>query len=291
MPLSPEDASGARTAAAEHTDRMLQFPNVFGCAVGERTVGGRATGETSLVVFVERKLPLESLRSDEILPREVQTQSGTVVVDVVEPAVPRLGVDNAAYRPLRGGCQLAAVANEVREPSAPSCTTVPTRKWCCSPATTCSPRRSARLHADEHAGAPTGGFRDRRHQAHHSVVQSAARRLRANLQAHVDVGIVSLDATIDAQFRVIDLGKHPYVPLPPFEGLEVNKRGFVTEVTTGTIKETDLTVVITDFNGQTVRLGGVGSGFSVQSPKDGLFFQRGDSGRSWSTRTAVRPAG
>ena len=58
----------------------------------------------------------------------------------------------------------------------------------------------------------------------------------------------------------------------------MNKRGFVTEVTTGTIKETDLTVVITDFNGQTVRLGGVGSGFSVQSPKDGLFFQRGDSG-------------
>ena len=37
-------------------------------------------------------------------------------------------------------------------------------------------------------------------------------------------------------------------------------------------------MVITDFNGQTVRIGGVGSGFSVRSPKNGLFFQRGDSG-------------
>ena len=37
-------------------------------------------------------------------------------------------------------------------------------------------------------------------------------------------------------------------------------------------------MVINDFNGQTVRIGGVGSGFSVRSPKNGLFFQRGDSG-------------
>jgi hypothetical protein len=100
----------------------------------------------------------------------------------------------------------------------------------------------------------------------------------ANLQARVDAGIVALDSTIDAQFRVIDLGKHPYVPLPPVDGLEVKKRGFVTGVTTGTIKETDLTVVIKDANGQTVRLGGVGSGFSVQAAKGELFVQRGDSG-------------
>ena len=61
------------------------------------------------------------------------------------------------------------------------------------------------------------------------------------------------------RFRDIDLGKHPYVPLPPYEGLEVRKRGFVTETTIGTVAEVDLTVVITDFNGQSVRIGGVGS--------------------------------
>lgn len=44
------------------------------------------------------------------------------------------------------------------------------------------------------------------------------------------------------------------------------------------MSEIDLTVVVTDFNGQSVRLGGVGSGFSVRSPAGALFFQRGDSG-------------
>jgi hypothetical protein len=137
MSLSPEEASAVREAAAVHTDRILQFPNVFGCAVGQRTVGGRPTGEASLVVFVERKLPLEALRSDEILPREVATQSGTVVIDVVERPVPRLGVDNATYRALRGGCQLAAAANGGSGTLGAVMSTGPTRKSSCSPATTC----------------------------------------------------------------------------------------------------------------------------------------------------------
>lgn len=279
MSLSPEDARIARAAADEYTDRVLQFPNVFGCAVGQRTVGGRQTGEASLVVFVERKLPLESLSDGDVLPREVNTRAGTVLVDVVERPAPRFGVDNGTYRPLRGGCQLSATANG-------GSGTLGAVMY---------DRRDAEvvLLTCNHVLTPTGsrGFmpaNTRVDQPGGSMVGNTKRIVPwispplgdfgANLQARVDAGIVGLDPTIDAQFRVIDLGKHPYVPLPPHEGLEVNKRGFVTEVTSGTIKETDLTVVITDFNGQSVRIGGVGSGFSVQSPDGELFFQRGDSG-------------
>jgi len=178
MSLSPDDAGNARTAAAEYTDRMLQFPNVFGCAIGQRTVGGRTTGEASLVVFVERKLPLESLRSDEILPREVQTQSGTVIVDVVERRVPRLLVDTAAYRPLRGGCQLAAAANGgVGTLGAVMYdrTDAEVVLLTCNHVLTAAGSRGfmpTNTRVSQPMGAPIGD------QAHHSVVTTAARDLR-----------------------------------------------------------------------------------------------------------------
>ena len=269
----------ARGAAAEHTNRMLRFPNVFGCAVGQRTVAGRKTGEVSLVVFVERKLPIESLRSEEILPREVLTQNGTVLVDVVERAMPRFGVDNGQYRPLEGGCQISAVANGGSGTLGAVMydrTDAEVVLLTCNHVLTVAGQRTfipANTGVSQPPGMPVGNTK--------RIVPWFMPPLGdfgATFEARVDAGIVAIDPTIDARFRVISLGKHPFVPLPPYEGLEVNKRGFVTEVTTGTIKEIDLTVVITDFNGQRIRIGGVGSGFSVQSPKDQLFFQRGDSG-------------
>ena len=56
------DASRLRRAAAEWTDRLLQYLNVFACDAGQREVGGRRTDEASLVVSVERKLPVDALR-------------------------------------------------------------------------------------------------------------------------------------------------------------------------------------------------------------------------------------
>jgi hypothetical protein len=100
----------------------------------------------------------------------------------------------------------------------------------------------------------------------------------ANLEARVDAGIIALNPDIDVRFRVIDLGRHPYVILPAYPGLEVVKRGFRTERTIGTVLEIDVTTLLQDFNGQTVRVGGFDSCFSIQAPEDAVFALRGDSG-------------
>jgi len=280
MAMKQSDADRSRLAAAEWTDRLLQYPNVFGCGVGQREVGGRRTGEMGLVVYVERKLPAGALRSQDILPREVHTSEGSVRVDVVERHRPYFGDDNNEYRPLEGGCRISATANggsgtlgAVMYDRTDAEVVLLTCNHVLTPAGQRGFVPSNTTVSQPFMGQPIGTTK--------RIVPWLMPPLGdfgANLQARVDAGIVALDVSLDARFRVIGLGQHPYVPLPPHEGLEVRKRGFVTETTTGTVSEIDLTVVITDVNGQRVRIGGVGSGFSVRSPKDSLFFQRGDSG-------------
>ncbi len=44
-------------AVAEHSDKLLSLPGVTAVAVGHKEVGRKPTGELTLIVFVERKLP------------------------------------------------------------------------------------------------------------------------------------------------------------------------------------------------------------------------------------------
>ena len=180
MAIKKGDANRLRRAAAEWTDRLLRYPNVFGCGAGQREVGGRRTDEASLVVYVERKLPAEALRSEEMLPREIDTPEGKVRIDVVERLKPHLGVDNAQYRPLEGGCQNLG-DREWRLGNAGRGDVRPHRR-----------RRGAthlqsRADADRPTELPPGqhhrvaaghGLTGRQHQANRAVVQSAAGRLR-----------------------------------------------------------------------------------------------------------------
>jgi hypothetical protein len=269
-----------RLAAAEYSDRVFRFPNVIGYGVGQRTTGGRKTGEPCLVVFVQRKLPLSALRAAEILPRIVETRHGVLKIDVVEQAMPQLGADNASYRPLRGGCQisvsasggsgtLGAVMYDRRDADVVLLT--------CNHVLTIAGQRTV-MPNNTVVSQPTMGRPVGRTKRIVPWFLTPLGDFDAKWQARVDAGIVTLDAGVDAQFRVIDLGKHPYVPLPPSEGLEVRKRGFTSELTAGTVEHVDLAIILDDSNGDRVRIGGPGSGFSVRSSADQSFFLRGDSG-------------
>lgn len=278
--MPTEGVERSRVAAVEATDTVLAYDHVFGCGVGERIVGGERTGEPCLVVYVDRKLPREALRRDQLLPRSIETSEGAVLVDVVERTAPSFGVDSAQYRPLVGGSRISASATTGSGTLGAVMydrTDAETVLLTCNHVLTPAGERGY-VPANTRVSQPFLGM----------VVGDTKRIVPwlppplgapgANLQARVDAGIVSIDATVQSRFQVIALGKHPFVPLPPSIGLEVQKRGWVTEVTSGTIEEIDVTVVITDFNGQKARIGGPGSGFSVRSAPDDLFFQRGDSG-------------
>jgi hypothetical protein len=94
----------------------------------------------------------------------------------------------------------------------------------------------------------------------------------------VDAGIVALDGNVAADFDVIDVGAHPYLVLPPFEGLEVVRRGFRTQRRVGTVETVGTTVIVRASNGNRFKIGGSDSVFSIRSREREISAMPGDSG-------------
>lgn len=289
------DMGAARAAARDYTDAVLRLPNVIGCGVARRMVGGRETEEWCFSVFVSRKVRAAHLRADEMVPRELTTAEGTVRTDVVERAQPVFLVDTSMYRPLRGGCQISTQAGNGTlgaivydgtdwAPVLLTCNhcltqlgqrdAIPANPSVRQPATIILPFSPSPANPSPVVAGPIIGTTKR-------IVPwlppPLGQTYAASLEARVDAGIASM--TVDAQFRIIGLGKHPYVILPPYEGLEVTKRGHMTELTQGaTVKAVDVSITIKDKDGRYVRIGGVDSGFAMKASAGTVFAAPGDSG-------------
>ena len=52
-------------------DDFLQFRNVTGVGAGIQQVNGVMTGTPSLLVFVNQKLPVETLETNQVIPKEI----------------------------------------------------------------------------------------------------------------------------------------------------------------------------------------------------------------------------
>jgi len=101
---------GVRAAKAAHEGAIFARANVVGVAVGNKAIHGRYTNETCILVFVERKWPLEALRRRDVVPKEMDG----VLTDVVEtgrftavPLVQSLDADRThRVRPAEGGSSI-----------------------------------------------------------------------------------------------------------------------------------------------------------------------------------------
>ncbi|HHT84607.1 MAG: hypothetical protein ACOX34_06115 [Bacillota bacterium] len=82
--------------------KLMDFPNVVGVGYGHKHVGGRNTGKDSLVVLVEKKVPVEELNSNQVIPRSMN-QCPVDVIEVGEiVALGRTG----RQRPARPGLSI-----------------------------------------------------------------------------------------------------------------------------------------------------------------------------------------
>ena len=68
---------------ARHTENLMRKKHVTGVAVGIKTKEGKSTGEMSLVVMVEKKVPPEQLAPRDVIPTEIE--GVTVDVQVMGP--------------------------------------------------------------------------------------------------------------------------------------------------------------------------------------------------------------
>lgn len=101
----------------EVRDKIESLPHVVGTGVGKKRVGGQKTDETSLVVFVNRKVPDTDLAEPERIPRTIDLDDETTSTDVqqvgdittqavVDP-VDRQSQRTGQYRPAPAGVSVA----------------------------------------------------------------------------------------------------------------------------------------------------------------------------------------
>lgn len=70
-PEREEQIRRAESVRAENLERLRRFPNVVGTGVGFKEVRGEVTPRVALRVYVARKLPLEDMAPEDILPLEI----------------------------------------------------------------------------------------------------------------------------------------------------------------------------------------------------------------------------
>ena len=275
----PELSPHVRAATRLHTDALLRRPNVVGVGAGMRRKSGSSTGEPAVVVYVRHKLPPEALQPNELVPRVVVADDVEVRTDVVEVGEPRfVAVDTKSYRPVRGGCQIgtafgSGTAGAVMYDRRDQKVVLLTNNHVLT-----DPADPMNLPANTAVFQPAGGPRIGRSKRVVPMFRAPLGEYEYRWRAPVDAGIVALDGNVAVEFDVVEVGPHPYVPLPPYPGLEVVRRGFRTQYRVGTVEEVDLTITITGSKGDLRKIGGEDCVFSIRSREREICAMPGDSG-------------
>lgn len=268
-----------RAAVRRHTDALLSYPNVIAVGAARKIRKGRPVDAQAVVVYVSRKLPAAMLDPLQRIPSHLEIDDASVVSDVVQIAEPRfLAVDTALYRPLRGGCQIQSSSGNgtlggILYDRLDHRPVLLTNNHVLTPA-----GAPTVLPADTRIFQPSGGLQVGSSKRIVPMFLAPLGESGYRFSARVDAGIVAPLPEIGLDFSVVELGKHPYVVLPPFEGLAVEHRGFRTQLRSGTVEALDLTVIVKASNGDRHRIGGGSSVFSIRAPERLIGAWPGDSG-------------
>jgi hypothetical protein len=97
------------TAVTDRREELLALPGVTAVAIGRKEVNGEPTGELSVIVFVERKLPEREIARNNVrlhLPEDVPSDVVEREFDIVEAATDPL----RRYEPMYCGLSISTVA-------------------------------------------------------------------------------------------------------------------------------------------------------------------------------------
>lgn len=62
----------AASIQARYSDRLLQLPHVVGVGIGYMKVGDQLTNQVALIVMVDQKVAASELRSNEMIPKQIE---------------------------------------------------------------------------------------------------------------------------------------------------------------------------------------------------------------------------
>jgi hypothetical protein len=271
----------AQRAHALVADRLLSLPGVHGVAVGFKQTGGTATSEPSVVVFVDKKTPVDELAPEHVIPRVVPgTNVKTDVVeyprvvaqmvsDKVAGSAPVGSVialaDTGRYDPLVGGVQIQSHANNA------FVGTLGTALY------DTKNRRAVGL-SNWHVlypWAPPGGAGDGVFQPLEGSGDQIGTTILGKADGSVDAAIFDLSGRAYT-FQIQDIGSWSGKLDSVALGTAVMKRGRTTGLTQGTVQYVNGTIMVDYGGGHSITYNGqIGV---VPTPPSTKFSDHGDSG-------------
>ncbi|MBK9156583.1 MAG: hypothetical protein IPM11_00310 [Micropruina sp.] len=123
--MSNETRAAIRPVKNRVEDDLLARPGVTGVDIAQKISGGLPTGELSIVVFVDKKVPLSRLSKADLIPKEIDgvvTDVQEVIFELQTPAWEPLDaiaqIDTGAYPTLVGGISMGPSRTFFLEPPA-----------------------------------------------------------------------------------------------------------------------------------------------------------------------------
>lgn len=239
---------------------MTKFSNVTGVGVGYRILKGERTNQICIRVYVEKKLPLAELQTNEILPTEIEG----IRIDVIEGSFTIQSDPTKKRDPLIGA--LSIINSRMNAAGTLGGTVFDN--------TTRSDMILSNWHVLCGNGCQVGDTIIQPGSYDGGTNQDAVATLtRSTLSSHVDAGIAVLNGKRFLDQSVLGLGWFKGHSNPSL-GLQVRKSGRTTGITTGQITDLSADVTISGYPGGSRR-------FSDQlliEASSGLFSDHGDSG-------------
>ena len=267
--IGREDAKRAEPvsrAKRQYAEQLRRYPNVSGVGVGYRVREGKREPEVCIRVYVRKKLPLEALRAEDVLPRSV----GGVAIDVIEADfVTHVNLSLAERRALHtpevpcgvsvGGLRVTAGTwgSIVTDASGRDLILSNWHVLCGSDL--CEPGE-----AIVQPGLFDGGTQN-------DVV---ARLLRFALTNRMDAACAEVTGDRFATHDLAGIGTRAIGTQPATLGLEVVKSGRTTGVTRGLVTDVDADVDVNGYPGGTQSF----DGQIIVDHDESIFSAPGDSG-------------
>lgn len=226
--MAPQRADAARAATAKHKDRLLGLPGVTGIFTGEKTTGGKKTGQRSVVVSVARKKPLPAIPADARIPATLDGIPTDVIEEVFRPCD-----DETRYDPLVGGSSIS-VTPDIDDSFSAGTAGMVVRD---------SGTRDAMILSCWHvlygSGIGTDGdvVTNPPYAGGDPTPNKVGTTTRFSLSPSVDGAVARIEGR-DASTEILEIGT-PTAIGPASVGMNVQKRGKASGLTAGTVTATD----------------------------------------------------
>lgn len=243
--------------------------NVRGCGIGEKKIKGVSQNYLSLVVFVDKKLPLAQLKDEDIVPDHIEG----IETDVVETGEVRVQMSpQEKHRPFFGGISCGhptITAGTVGVPALKA----GDKTILLSNAHVIAPHWSADISEGDsilQPGPADGGVEGDKVA---ELLDWKEIKFDDNEENEIDAAIAECTDEVDTY--VIKIGNYLSLAEEPETGINVIKHGRTTGYTEGEITATDVEV---DVNFGDDKVATFVDQMVIESITDGSFSDGGDSG-------------